>query len=201
MKAIALLSGGLDSTVSMLLARQEAQVVLALTIDYGQRAAAREIEFSRNICRDYEIYHRVIELSFMKEFRSGLIEESGLTVEQPWVPNRNGLFLNLAAGFAEDQGAELVICGFNREEGMDFPDNSREYVEYVNKALTFSTKNGVRVISMVQGMDKVEVYRAAASLGLKAAQMWSCYKGGDEPCNTCPSCLRNIEALKKAGVV
>ncbi|MEN6349632.1 MAG: 7-cyano-7-deazaguanine synthase QueC [Syntrophomonas sp.] len=201
MKAVALLSGGLDSTVSMLLVREEAEVILALTIDYGQRAALREIEYSRDICREYGIAHRVIELPFMKEFSSGLMEESGLAVNQPWVPNRNGLFLNLAAGFAEDRGAGLVICGFNREEGIDFPDNSREYVSCVNEALAFSTKNGVKVTSMVQGMDKVEIYQAAARLGLKADRMWSCYLGGGQPCNTCPSCLRNMEALKKAGVV
>jgi 7-cyano-7-deazaguanine synthase len=201
MKAIALLSGGLDSTVSMLLAREEAEVILALTIDYGQRAALREIEYSRDICREYGIAHRVVELPFMKEFHSGLMEDSGLTVDQPWVPNRNGLFLNLAAAFAEDRGAGLVICGFNREEGIDFPDNSREYVECVNQSLSFSTKNGVRVISRVQGMDKVEIYKAAARLGLKTDRMWSCYLGGVKPCNACPSCLRNLEALKKAGVV
>lgn len=200
MKAIALLSGGLDSTVSMLLARDEAEVILALTIDYGQRAARREIEYSRDICREYGITHRIIELPFMKEFNSGLIENSTLTVAQPWVPNRNGLFLNLAAAIAEDQGAGLVVCGFNREEGIDFPDNSREYVECVNQALSFSTKNQVRVISKVQGMDKVEIYKAAARLGLSTDRMWSCYLGEDQPCNTCPSCLRNIEALKKAGV-
>lgn len=201
MKAVALLSGGLDSTVSMLLVREEAQVILALTVDYGQRAARREIEYSRDICREYGIAHRVVELPFMKEFNSGLMEGSGLTVAQPWVPNRNGLFLNLAAAFAEDLEAGLVVCGFNREEGIDFPDNSIEYVDSVNQALSFSTKNQVKVISKVQGMDKVEIYKAAARLGLTADRMWSCYLGGVKPCNACPSCLRNIEALKKAGVV
>lgn len=201
MKAVALLSGGLDSTVSMLLAKEEAELILALTIDYGQRAARREIEYSSEICREYGITHRVVELPFMKDFYSGLMEDSGLMVDQPWVPNRNGLFLNLAAAFAEDRGAGLVICGFNREEGIDFPDNSREYVQHVNQALSFSTRNGVRVISKVQEMDKVGIVKAAARLGLATDRVWSCYLGGTKPCNTCPSCLRNLEALKKAGIV
>ncbi|HWP98284.1 MAG TPA: 7-cyano-7-deazaguanine synthase QueC [Syntrophomonadaceae bacterium] len=200
MRAVVLLSGGLDSTVSMLLARQNFEIVLALTFDYGQRAAAREIEVSRLICQNQGIPHRVIHLPFMAEFGSGLMEASGLPITQPWVPNRNGIFLNLAAGFAEDLQADWVVCGFNREEGMDFPDNTREYIEAVNGALEYSTQNRVKVISMVQSMDKIEITRQAYNMGLNLASLWSCYEGGTEPCGVCPSCLRNLEALRKAGI-
>lgn len=201
MKAVALLSGGLDSTVSMLLARQKVEVVLAITIDYGQRAAQREISASRDICLAAGIAHKVIELPFMSQLKSGLISKSGLPVAQSWVPNRNGLFLNLAACWAEDLQADLVICGFNREEGVDFPDNTNEYVDAVNIALNYSTKNHVRVVSLVQGMDKEEIFKQAINLGLRLENMWSCYNGGNEPCMACPSCLRNMQALKKAGMI
>lgn len=200
MKALVLLSGGLDSAVSMLLARQEADLVLALTIDYGQRAACQEIAKSRALCQEYGVLHEVIELPFMKRLNTGLIEDSGLPVSQPWVPNRNGLFLNLAACFAENLGAGLIVCGFNQEEGIDFPDNSADYVNAVNDALVYSTKNRVQVRSMVQGMDKVAIYHQADQLGLDLAMTWSCYYGGSEPCDNCPSCLRNREALKKARI-
>lgn len=200
MRAVALLSGGLDSTVSMLLARAEFELVLAITIDYGQRAAAREIEVSQSICREKGIPHRIIQLPFMADFDSGLMKASGQPVTQSWVPNRNGLFLNLAAGFAENLEAGWVICGFNREEGVDFPDNTREYVEAVNQALSYSTQNRVKVLSMVQSMDKVEIFRQAHALGLRLDSLWSCYEGGAEPCMHCPSCLRNLTALRKAGI-
>jgi len=200
MKAIALLSGGLDSTVSMLLAQQENEIVLALTLDYGQRAAQREIFASRDICQRFGIPHKIIELPFMSEFKSGLFVNSGLPVSRAWVPNRNGLFLNLAACFAEDVKADLVVCGFNREEGVDFPDNTSEYVDSVNRALYFSTQNHVKVVSLVQGMDKADIFKQAVALGLKLESLWSCYNGGDEPCMTCPSCLRNMQALEKAGM-
>ncbi len=200
MKAVVLLSGGLDSTVSMLMGREKADIVLALTIDYGQKAARKEILAAREICKQEGILHQIVDLPFMSGFKSGLIEKSGLPVSQAWVPNRNGLFLNLAACWAENIAADLIICGFNREEGADFPDNTQEYVEAVNKALYYSTKNHVRVVSLVQGMDKVEIFKKAIELGLKLESMWSCYNGEDMPCMACPSCLRNMQALKKAGM-
>jgi len=200
MDAVALLSGGLDSAVSMLLARRKARIVLAITFDYGQKAVRREIQAAKNICSCYGIKHEVIELPFMRDMKSGLIEGSGMSVDSPWVPNRNGLFLNLAACYAENLGAQLVVCGFNREEAVDFPDNSTEYVEAVSKSLFYSTLNHVKVVSFVQAMDKVEIIKAAVDIELDFKYLWSCYEGEEKPCGRCPSCLKNKEAYKKAGV-
>ena len=165
MKAIALLSGGLDSVVSMLLAREQAEIILALTIDYGQKARSNEIAASAAFCSIYGIEHKVIHLPFMSDMKSGIIEDSGIDDSSPWVPNRNGLFINLAACYAENLNADWVICGFNREEGIDFPDNSSEYVEAVNQGLSYSTLNKVKLKSFVQNMDKVEITKAARDLG------------------------------------
>ncbi len=198
--AVALLSGGLDSTVSLLFAQREVQIALAITFDYGQKARLNEIRASKNLCMSYGIKHRIIELPFMRDMQSGIIEDSTVTVHKPWVPNRNGLFLNLAACYAENLGARLVVCGFNWEEAADFPDNSPEYVEALNKALFFSTSNHVEVVSFVQEMTKVEIVKAAVSMGLDLRCLWSCYEGGRKPCGKCPSCLRNREAYKKAGI-
>lgn len=200
MKAVALLSGGLDSVVSMLLAMREVKVELAITIDYGQRARENEIKASRNICRIYDVNHEVVELSFMKGIQSDLIKSGSLPINNPWVPNRNGLFINLAACYAESIKAGLVVCGFNREEALSFPDNSEEYVRAVNQALYYSTTNHVEVKSFVQDMDKIDIIRTAAELGLDFRYIWSCYQGGEKPCLKCSSCLRNMEAFAKAGI-
>ncbi|MBO8158365.1 7-cyano-7-deazaguanine synthase QueC [Thermosyntropha sp.] len=200
MKAVALLSGGLDSVVSMLLARKEAEIKLAITVDYGQRARINEIKASQNICRIYGIKHEVIELPFMSKIHSDLLKQGSMPIANPWVPNRNGLFINLAACYAESLKAQLVICGFNREEAFNFPDNSEEYVESVNRALYYSTTNHVQVKSFVQDMDKIDIIRTAADMGLDFRYLWSCYQGGEKPCGKCSSCLRNIEAFMKAGI-
>lgn len=200
MRAIALLSGGLDSVVSMLLARKQADIVMALTIDYGQKARRNEIMASAAFCRTYGISHRVVELPFMRDMKSGLIEASGMEDSSPWVPNRNGLLINVAACYAENIDADWVVCGFNREEGVDFPDNTREFVDAVNLGLAYSTLNQVRLISFVQNMDKAEIVTAARSLEIDLGQIWSCYRPGEKPCGQCPSCLRNLEAYKKVGI-
>lgn len=200
MKAVALLSGGLDSVTSMLLARKEMEIVLAITLDYGQKARNHEIQVSSNICRKHNIKHCIIELPFMSDLSSGLIKGSSLDVNNPWVPNRNGLFINLAAAYAESLGAERVICGFNAEEAAEFPDNSLEYVDAVNEALNYSTLNHVKVVSYVQGMDKEEIIRAAINMGIDLNSVWSCYEDGDLPCGHCPSCLKTHKAFKKVGL-
>lgn len=200
MKAIALLSGGLDSVISMFMAREEAEICLALTVDYGQKARKNEIRAAKHFCKLFDIRHVVIELPFMSEIHSGLLEAGEISVENPWVPNRNGLFVNLAATYAENIKADWVICGFNREEASNFPDNSREFVEAANKALYYSTLNHVSLRSFVQDMDKVEIIKKAVELGIDFRNLWSCYQGGEKPCGQCPSCLRNMEAFNKAGV-
>lgn len=200
MKAVVLLSGGLDSVVSMVMAREQVEIILALTIDYGQKARSNEISASAAFCSIYGIEHKVIHLPFMSDMKSGIIEDSGIDDSSPWVPNRNGLFINLAACYAENLNADLIICGFNREEGIDFPDNSSEYVEAVNQGLTYSTLNKVKLVSFVQNMDKMEIIEAAQILAIDFGLLWSCYRHGDEPCGQCPSCLRNREAYEKVGI-
>lgn len=200
MKAVALLSGGLDSIVSMLLAREQAEIILAITIDYGQKARSNEIASSAAFCSNYGIEHKVISLPFMTDMKSGIIEDSGIEDSSPWVPNRNGLLINLAGCYAENLKADWIICGFNREEGVDFPDNSLAYIEAVNQGLNYSTLNKVKLKSFVQDMDKVQIVKAAQALNIDFGLIWSCYRPGDKPCGQCPSCLRNREAYMKAGI-
>lgn len=200
MKAVALLSGGLDSVVSMLLASKEVEIVLAITVDYGQRAAKQEIAASQRIAHDMGIPHQVICLPFMMELNSDLLKPDNSCIVNPWVPNRNGLLISLAACLAENLGAQMVICGFNREEAAIFPDNSSSFIEAVNSALSYSTRNHVFAKSFVQNMTKEDIVRQALLLGVNLDSLWSCYQDGDEPCGECPSCITNQDAFRKVGI-
>ncbi|NLB87968.1 MAG: 7-cyano-7-deazaguanine synthase QueC [Syntrophomonadaceae bacterium] len=200
MKAIALLSGGLDSVVSLLKAKEENEIILAITFDYGQRARINEIRAARNIAKQLNIVHKVIELPFMQDLHSELMGATNLPLTNPWVPNRNGLFINIGATYAENLKADLLICGFNREEALIFPDNSREFINAINKALYYSTKNHVQVKSYVDNLDKVGIIKEGQRLGLDFRYIWSCYHGDEKPCGCCTSCLRNKRAFEKAGV-
>lgn len=214
-KAVVLLSGGLDSSVAMALAlRDGVKICRAITYDYGQRAAAREVQMAERICAHYGVLHSVVPLPWFRELWSGgaLLTESE-ELPQPsfsdlsdhaqslesarkvWVPNRNGVFLEIAAGMAESRGADSVVVGFNREEASTFPDNSVEYLQALTHALSFSTANGVSVLSPTAGMDKTEIVRAALDTGFPLELVWSCYEGWDAMCGKCESCMRLRRAL------
>jgi 7-cyano-7-deazaguanine synthase len=205
MKGVAILSGGLDSTVSLAAATRKMDVVLALTFDYGQRAARREREASAKIARHYRIPHRVVAIWWLAGLtRTALVnrsaklprhEMSERSARAVWVPNRNGVFIEIAAAHAESLGAKRLITGFNREEAATFPDNSKAYVSAVNRALSFSTANGVRVVSFTGALDKKEIVKLGRRLGAPLDQIWPCYEGGRTWCRACESCLRSLRAL------
>ena len=217
MSSIVLLSGGLDSAVSLAQALREGEVKLCLTFAYGQRAAAREAAASSALAQHYGLDHRVIELPFLRSItRTSLVnleedvplpgdgdldscaksEESAKAV---WVPNRNGIFINIAAGFAESMGAGQVVTGFNAEEAKTFPDNSRAYLQAASQALCYSTLSGVRVLSYTMMLDKAGIVKLGRRLGVPLGIVWPCYFGGEELCGRCESCKRYFRALEAAG--
>lgn len=217
MKSIVLLSGGLDSSVSLAQALQETDVALSLTFDYGQKSAHQEKKAAAALSAYYGINHRVVELSFLKEITSTALvaaedlpepdfadlddqKKSGATAAQVWVPNRNGLFINIAAAFAEAYQGDIIVTGFNREEAVTFPDNSREFVSAANLALGFSTLRKVRLVSYTQQLDKVEIVKLGLSLGVPFQHLWSCYRGERKMCGRCESCLRLRRAAEAAGL-
>ena len=219
MKTVVLLSGGLDSAVNLFQAHRESQVVLALTFDYGQRAAPKEVESAKYLCRLLKVPHRVISLPWIKDFgHSALIDDQLLvpqgknvsiddydqsvkTAASVWVPNRNGIFLNIAAGFAEALGADAVVPGFNKEEAATFPDNSAEFLEALNHSFSFSTAIKVRTKCFTTSFDKTKIVEIGKSLGVPFDHLWPCYLAGEHWCGQCESCLRFQRAMKSSQTV
>lgn len=217
-KSVVLLSGGLDSTVNLYEALEQTDVTLVLTFDYGQRARHREINAARALAEKLKLRHRVQELAFFKDWGGSSLtdqsreipqgeevdiasmEVSQKTAKSVWVPNRNGVFLNIAAGFAESLGADLVIPGFNAEEAKTFPDNSEDFVHTMTRSLYFSTANRVMVQCYTIKLEKPEIVARGQQLGVDFAMMWPCYLEGDRWCGECESCRRAVRALAAGGV-
>ena len=151
--AIVLLSGGLDSAVNLFASKQSGlDVKLALTFDYGQRAATQEISAAKAIADKLDVPHQVISLPWLADATKTslvnrgqsvptggdvVIEDFGRseqTAKSVWVPNRNGVFLNIAASFAECLECDFVVPGFNAEEAVTFPDNSDEFLKQTTKS-------------------------------------------------------------------
>lgn len=214
--AITLLSGGIDSYLSTAMARDTHKVLLALTLDYGQRSAEREISAAKRMAAEWHIRHETVELPWLRMLGKSALTHKGSrlphffdaaklkskrhcvkTAEAVWVPNRNGVFLNIAAAYAESSGAKMIVTGFNREEASTFPDNSADYVRFVNRSLELSTL-GTRpkVKSFVQQMNKKEMVAEMLRRDLSFEFFWSCYEGGQTLCGLCESCARLKSALK-----
>jgi 7-cyano-7-deazaguanine synthase len=218
MKSVVLLSSGLDSTVNLYAAQKHGQVLTALTFDYGQKASTKEISSARKICETLKIKHRVIDLPFFKNFKkSSLVMDelpipsgqeikiddlntSQQSAKSVWVPNRNGIFLNIAAGFAESLQADSIIPGFNKEEALTFPDNSQGFLSAMTESLSFSTSNQVKVQCFTTAMSKTEVVQFGIDLKVDFSMIWPCYLGGEHWCGQCESCQRSRRAMTAAGI-
>jgi len=214
-KAIALLSGGLDSIVATRIAMESMDVAAALTFDYGQRAYAREAEVAERACEEWGIEFRSIELPWLAKWTETALVARGEMLPETspdnldvaaedrarrvWVPNRNGSFVAVAAAFAESTGVDSIVMGLNAEEAVTFPDNSECFLRATNEALSFSTLSGVRLMSPTVGMTKGRIAREFMRLDIDPSLFWCCYEGGERLCGRCESCARAIRAFKAAG--
>ena len=218
MNSVVLLSGGLDSAVNLAYALTEGRVELALTMNYGQRAAEKEIEAAGQLARHYNIPHRVIELPWVAQITQTALVSRDDTLPEPtagelddmnaasktaaavWVPNRNGLFVNIAACFAEALKCGLVVTGFNREEAATFPDNTPEFAMAASSAMEYSTANQVKVISYTNRLDKKEIVALGDRLRVPWDFIWSCYRDETQMCGRCESCRRMIRAFTSLNI-
>lgn len=218
-RAIIILSGGLDSTVCFYEALRSYEIVLALTFDYGQRAFQKEKEAASKICTEKKIPHKTIGLPWLTEIGTSALnqenqnlpelnsfdldnrEKTDLSAQAVWIPNRNGLFLNIAACYAEHLNAQTILTGFNREEAVTFSDNSFEFVQSINRSFFYSTQIHPIVKSLTQEMNKEEIVKRGLELEIPFESIWSCYEGGEKMCGKCESCLRLKRGFEKNGVL
>jgi 7-cyano-7-deazaguanine synthase len=206
-RAIVLLSGGLDSVVSLALADKELEVRLVLFFNYGQRALSNERVSVVSVVSYYGLPLQEVDITWMRDLSPEAMrnnetrgpEESrhdGLeTLEDVWIPNRNGVFLNVAAAYAERYGCDTVVAGFNREEAEEFPDNTPEYVSAVNQAFRYSTRTQIEVKSYVQDLTKREILGKGIEVSAPLSTIWSCYRSEPQMCGTCASCRRLRAAI------
>ena len=206
-KSIVLLSGGLDSLVSLGLKKEELNISLALTFDYGQKSAQSEIEASKKICEYYGIEHVVIRRDWLKNItQTSLVSDDEVptgdalndgnqSMKSVWVPNRNGLFLNIAGCYADSYGYDYILIGANKEEAQTFSDNTQEFVDAVNREFQFSTQNSPKVVAPLINKVKNDIVMLALNSGIPLELTRSCYQGGAKNCGICESCVRLKNSL------
>jgi 7-cyano-7-deazaguanine synthase len=213
-RAVILVSGGLDSTTVLAMARSQGYDCYTLSFDYGQRHRAElfAAEKVSQILGDVE--HKVVHLNLDSIGGSALTDESidvpeteteGIPVT--YVPARNTVFLSIALGWAEVLGANDIFIGVNAVDYSGYPDCRPEYIAAFETMANLATKAGVEGQSIsiktpLMDLGKGEIITAGVALGVDYSLTVSCYQATDEglACGRCDSCRLRSEGFEQAGV-
>lgn len=203
--AVVMLSGGIDSTVTLFWAKSEGLDVLPLSIEFDGRPR-RELEAVRLIVDSAGVRPLAqMSLPFVRlAHELPAYRENPRGVPYGYIPLRNLMFYTLAAYHADANGARYVLGGHLKEDAMEFPDASLPYFAAMNALISRSTDGWSRagapeVVLPLSGLTKTDVVRLGTKLGVPFELTWSCWVDGDSPCGTCVSCKDRIEAFQKAG--
>lgn len=195
MKVVTLVSGGLDSTVMAVLAKQEGLEQIPIFINYGQRNLEREKAACLvNLARHGLPQPKVIDVpGYGTGFPCGLTDEAKHIVKDVFLPGRNLLFLLCAAGVAQQHNADAMAIGFLDEKLSLFPDQRRDFADEAGRLLSSIMMKPLQVLTPLISMSKAEVVSMAAELGV--TQTYSCHKGTAIPCGECVAC-REYDAVE-----
>ena len=220
MKALVLLSGGVDSATCLGMAIEEygRKNVCGLSISYGQKHA-KELEAAKKIADYYEIEFISLDLSRIfaysdcslltqsqqeipRESYAKQLESSEGKPVSTYVPFRNGLFLSSAASIALSKGCSVIYYGAHSNDaaGNAYPDCSSSFQEAMSRAVYIGSGNQLTIKAPFVLWTKAEVVERGLMLHVPYELTWSCYEGGEEPCGKCGTCIDRAEAFAKNGM-
>ena len=215
MKAVVLLSGGLDSATILYIAKDLGYELHALSFDYGQRHV-RELESAKAIGKKAGVVsHQVISLGISQwggssltdmsqELKKGDIDSE--SIPDTYVPARNMIFLSVAASMAEAIGAQDIFIGVSQLDYSGYVDCRAEFIDAMEAAINKGTvcavedDRPIKLHTPLINMTKSEEVILGDKLGVDYSITWSCYEGGAKPCGECDSCLLRQKAFDEAGM-
>jgi 7-cyano-7-deazaguanine synthase len=218
-KAIILLSGGLDSTTVLAIAKHEGYDLYAMSFDYGQRHLF-ELEAAKKIADTFEVNaHLVVETDLTRIGGSALtdtiavpkdrnLDKSEDDIPVTYVPARNTIFLSYALAWAEVLGTAHIFMGVNAIDYSGYPDCRPEYIHAFEQMANLATKAGVEGTSTIKihtpliQMTKADIIRKGCQLGVDYGRTHSCYDPDTQgdACGRCDSCLLRKKGFADAGV-
>jgi 7-cyano-7-deazaguanine synthase len=214
-KAVVLLSGGLDSTVCMAVAKSQGYELYPISFNYHQRHS-RELESAKQVADYYNVKKHLIIETNMDAIGGSALTDSATAVPDgdverndipvTYVPARNLTFLSYALGYAEVTGAERIFIGVNSLDYSGYPDCRPEFIELFQKVADYSTKAAVqdhrhiKVETPLISLSKKEIVELGAKLEAPLKFTTSCYRGGAAACGKCDSCLLRLKGFKEAGI-
>jgi len=212
--AVCLVSGGLDSATAAAIARSRGFEIYALSFDYGQRHR-RELDAARAVAGALGAAQHLV-LSFDLRLWGGSALTSGIDVPAgrspedmardipvTYVPARNIIFLSFALAWAETLEARHIFIGANQLDYSGYPDCREEFLRAFEHMAALGTKAGVdgrpvKIEAPLVHMSKADIIREGARLGVDFGLTWSCYLGGERPCQQCDSCILRARGFQEA---
>jgi len=216
MKAVVLLSGGLDSTVCMAVAQNRGYELFPISFNYNQRHD-RELQSASSIAKHYQATKHIVINTNMDAIGGSALTDNQLAVPDghadnqdipiTYVPARNLIFLSYALGYAEVTGADHIFIGVNALDYSGYPDCRPEFIQQFQHLANYSTKAGVQdkrqiiIETPLLQLSKKEIVLLGTDLQAPLELTTSCYKGGQRACGHCDSCILRLKGFADAGVV
>ena len=212
-KAVCVMRGGMDSTLSAYMMKQEGYEIVAVHFNYDQRTEAKELECFYKICDDLDVSNKyLLDLDFFKQLGASALTDKNIEVPTDgleegvpvtYVPFRNGIFLSMAAAIAEKEGAEVIAIGVVEEDSSGYPDCRESYIKSMQQSINLGTKDETKIeIKMpLVHLQKSQIVTKALELNVPLNLTWSCYKNEDKACGVCDSCRLRLNGFKLAGKV
>ena len=206
-RGVILLSGGIDSTVTLYLARKYGIDCFGLIFDYGQRHK-KEIYYALKNVRRLRIPYQVVRLELpwggsALTDRRLRIPTGGIKKGIPltYVPARNLIFLSFAFSLAEVIKAKKIFIGAHTQDYSGYPDCRPDFLNSFQISANLGIKDrGIEIVAPLLDKRKSEIIKIGLSLGVDFTQTWSCYKGGRRPCLKCDSCRYRMRGFKEARI-
>ena len=215
MKAVVLLSGGLDSTVCMAVAKSKGLDVYPISFNYHQRHSI-ELECAKKVAAYYNVKKHLIIDTNMNEIGGSALTDKTIAVPEgdteradipvTYVPARNLIFLSYALGYAEVVGADAVYIGVNAVDYSGYPDCRPEFIQKFQDLADYATKataadhRQIKVITPLQKLSKKDIVLLGTELKAPLEYTHSCYNGGEKACGTCDSCQLRLKGFAEAGI-
>jgi len=218
---LVLLSGGLDSAVTLALARQNTcSKLFTISFNYKQRHS-KELLLADELSIHYETIHMELPMPEL-DFFTGLKATEEVTpgtrfprgfenlpgVDRPdipllprtWKPGRNIMFFAFAGAYAWWEGINLLACGVHQEDQPGYPDCSELFLRDMEMTLQSGLSYTINIWAPLLNMNKAEIVTLGSKLGVPFKLTWSCYAGEDKPCRKCDACIRRERAFATAGI-
>ena len=211
-KAVCVMSGGMDSTLSAYMMKNEGYEIIGVHFNYDQRTQAKELECFNTICNELDVKEKyILDLDFFKQLGASALTDKSIDIPTggveegvpvTYVPFRNGIFLSMSAAIAEKEGAEVISIGVVEEDSSGYPDCRESYIKSMQESINLGTKDetSIEIRMPLVHLQKSQIVKKAIELNVALHLTWSCYKNENKACGICDSCRLRLNGFKIAGV-